>query len=181
MTQRILPTPEQLRELLRYEPETGKLFWKPRPAEMFSSLRISRTWNSRYAGKEAFTSKWGNGYRRGGIFDIDYSAHRVIWAMAYGEWPQEEVDHINCIKDDNRICNLRMATSSENKWNSRERGNNSSGFKGVSWDKFRGKWSSKISKSGKSRFLGRFGTAREAAQAYADAADEMHGEFSRTC
>src|SRR5690625_5199426 len=54
MADKILPTPEQLRELLRYEPETGKLYWKARPAELFKDKRSHGAWNARYAGKEAF-------------------------------------------------------------------------------------------------------------------------------
>src|SRR5690625_1786543 len=68
-------TPEMLRELIDYDPNTGKLFWKPRPAEMFKTKRAHGAWNARYAGKEALTSTDGYGYRRGCVFDRGYQAH----------------------------------------------------------------------------------------------------------
>jgi hypothetical protein len=91
MAAKALPSPDVLRQLIRYEPETGRLFWKERVAEN----RHGKTWNARHAGKEAFIQANAGGYKSGAIFDIRVSAHRVGWAMFTGEWPAGDIDNIN--------------------------------------------------------------------------------------
>lgn len=184
MAARILPTPEQLRKLLRYEPDTGKLFWLPRPQEMFTAGNTSAAancaaWNKRQAGAEAFISD-SHGYRSGGIFGVKMLAHRVIWAIFYGEWPDFEVDHVNLIRSDNRIANLRRASSSENKHNTRMQANNTSGYKGVTWHRQRGKWAAQIFFEGRHKSLGLYESADAAHAAYCAAAEKYHGDFART-
>lgn len=88
------------------------------------------------------------------------------------------VDHINGDPLDNRRCNLRTATVSQNQMNSRKRGGCTSAFKGVTWNKSSGKWQAQIKLEGKSTYLGLYGTEQEAHQAYVKAAREMHGEFA---
>ena len=117
------PTPEELRELLRYEPETGKLYWLPRTSGW-------KGFNATYAGKEAFTATDSGGYRIGSLNKARYRAHQVIWALAHGDWP-EVIDHINGDRSDNRIENLRNATDAENRKNARKYKNNSTGVVGV--------------------------------------------------
>ena len=136
MTKRTLPTPETLRQLLRYDPETGKLFWRERGPEWFPNATHSREhnqgkWNSRLSGKEALSGRT-KGYATGMLLNGNYAAHRVIWAIVYGVWPEAEIDHINGVKHDNRIVNLREASRGENSRNIGLRSNNSSGYKGVS-------------------------------------------------
>lgn len=111
-------TPEILRQLLRYEPETGKLFWLERGPKWFSDKPVGQqhnanAWNAKYAGKEAFTSVGFNGYRQGSVFRQGMNLHRVAWAIHHGEWP-DHIDHINRDRLDNRICNLRSVTKAEN-------------------------------------------------------------------
>lgn len=178
MAKRILPTPEQLRQLLRYEPETGKLFWKKRPLSMFTSNRAGNAWNSRFAGKEALSSAHNTGYFCGGILGKVFLAHRVAWAVYYGEWPREEIDHINGDRKDNRISNLREASRLENSRNAARRSDNSSGLKGVGVHK--GQWRARMRIDGKSRHLGYFPTPEAAHAAYCEAAKKYHGEFART-
>jgi hypothetical protein len=140
-------TPELCRQLLRYEPETGKLFWKARPASFFAhsfnrwgGIKTAETnaliWNRKYAGKEAFTAN-SRGYRTGRMFDWQYFAHRVIWAIVYGEWPVVgmDIDHINGDKSDNRIANLRCVSHQENGQNAKRPNNNTSGRIGVSYNR----------------------------------------------
>lgn len=156
-----LPSPEMLRKLLRYEPDTGKLFWRERTVDMFfhndrGASWACSNWNSKHAGKEAFTAYNGDGYKNGCIFGNKYRAHRVIWAIFYGEWPRLDIDHINGVKTDNRIINLRSVSHFENSRNKTMQKNNSSGVMGVSWHKTRKRWSANIRVYGKLKNLGYF-------------------------
>lgn len=184
MAARQLPDPELLRKLLRYDPETGLLYWRKRPAEMFNSNGRSKeasaaTWNGAYAGKEAFFIG-PLGYRTGYIFNKAVLAHRVVWAMHYGRWPSDQIDHINLDRADNRICNLREANSSQNSLNSPLSKNSTTGYKGVAWDAFYGRYVARICVRKKKYFLGRFDCPREAHEAYVKAAKKLAGEFART-
>lgn len=88
------------------------------------------------------------------------------------------IDHINGNKLDNRRSNLRVCTASQNASNRGAQSNNSTGFKGVCYDKARGRFKAEIAYGGKRKHIGRFDTALEAAQAYNDAALKYHGEFA---
>lgn len=182
MSDHEIPSPELLRKLLRYEPETGKLYWLPRPAEMFepgrqTSAHVARRWNNRYAGKEAMTYA-GSGYPTGSLFDRPYRAHRVIWAMQTGKWPEAEIDHINNNPSDNRWQNLRSASRLQNARNITSRASSNSKFLGVCWDKSRKKWAVYIGAHAIQRNLGRFDCEIEAAKAYDAAATKLYGEFA---
>jgi hypothetical protein len=152
---------EILRNLLRYNPDTGQLFWLKRDAEFFKDGKQSaehscKRWNSRYAGKQAFTAVHNAGYFHGRILGIYYLAHRVILAMETGSWPTSGTDHANGIRSDNRLVNLKKATQEENTKNSCRPKTNTSGVIGVSWDSVNGKWRASISDSGRVVNLGRF-------------------------
>ena len=113
------PSPDFLMAILSYCPISGRMYWRERSAAMFpgdskaADMR-SRQWNTRYSGKETFTSRNTNGYAQAAIYDKQYLAHRVAWAIYYGEWPRSEIDHIDRVKDNNAINNLRTVTRSEN-------------------------------------------------------------------
>lgn len=173
------PEPTLLRAILEYNPQDGRLFWRHRPAGMFSKPADANAWNARYAGRQAFTADDGGGYRCGGIFGVRYLAHRVIWAMQTGAWPTEEVDHENGVHDDNRWENLRSATRGQNAKNLGLSARNKSGCKGVCWDKDRQSWSAEILADGRKVRLGRFETVDAASAAYRKASREMHGAFRR--
>jgi hypothetical protein len=89
-----------------------------------------------------------------------------------------EADHINHDTLDNRRCNLRPATRAQQMMHRRKGANNTSGFKGVSWDKSRSVWHVGIGVEGRWLNIGRFDTAEEAARAYDEAAKQYHGEFA---
>lgn len=173
MTKRILPTPEQLRELLTYNPDTGIFHWKK---VEFKDKR----WNTKYSGKQAFVADCGSGYRRSRVEKCDVRAHRVAWAMHYGKWPDGEIDHINGIRHDNRIINLRESTRFTNGSNVPMHKDCASGMKGAYWHSQRNRWVSSIRANGKTRYLGLFDTAEDAHAAYCEAAEKYHGEFART-
>ena len=182
MTKTDLPTPETLRKLLSYDPDTGLLTWKRRPIEMFATDRAGNSWNTRYCGKPAFAADNGRGYRRGAIFDKHYLAHRVVCAIYHGTWPADHIDHINGDKLDNRIANLRDVTHAENMQNMATRIDNTSGRIGVSWNGIKGKWHSRIRAHGKDRHIGYFTDIEDAiaARAAAEVKYGYHPNHGRT-
>lgn len=185
MASKAHPTPEELRQLLRYEPETGKLFWKQRDVSLFEdrgngAAANAASWNARYAGAEALTALNAAGYRHGAVFGCKLRAHRVAWALVHGQWPQGEIDHINGITDDNRLENLREVTGQENQRNSKRPANNTSGVVGVSWYEPARKWVARI-RVIKRIHLGYFDDFNEAvaARKAAEAAYGFHQNHGR--
>jgi hypothetical protein len=175
-----IPSPEELRQLLRYDPETGKLFWRERPVCMFRAAprktaeAVSLTWNKRFAGREAFITDNGTGYRMGRIGGRAYLAHRVAWAIARGAWPDNEIDHINRDRADNRLSNLREVTRAENSKNKGMSAHNTSGANGVSWNRKIQKWQARIQIGRRTKNLGFFSDFNTAVAAR-KAADIRHG------
>jgi len=156
-------TAARARELFFYDPLTGKMTW-----------RVSL--NARApAGAQAGTLGH-NGRLRVTISGRRYLVHRVAWLMTFGHWPDDEVDHKNLIPSDNRLCNLRVATHSQNNANkspSRDLP------KGVSFEPRTGRWRSRIRVARKEIALGHFDTMTAAHEAYARAAEEHFGAFAR--
>lgn len=113
-----LPPVEYLRECFDYNPETGVLTWKHRPRGHFETTREFINWNRKYDGKRAGRKSFGSRfYRHVSIDGTSYTEHRLIWFYCHGVRPVHEIDHINRCRSDNRICNLRDVTSSENNRN----------------------------------------------------------------
>lgn len=167
--------------LLKYDPETGKLFWKERPVEMCPSEAEAKRWNTVFAGKEALASLNQEGYLKGAILGRHYVAHRVVWMLNYKEWPNQIIDHINGVKTDNRIENLRDVSVAENHKNQRARTNNTSGFRGVYWNKASGKWQAYIREQNRSVHLGMFNdfNAAVAARVAAELRNGYHPNHGR--
>jgi hypothetical protein len=168
-----LPSPEMLRKLLRYEPDTGKLFWRERTPDMFEDgSRPARdkcaTWNGRYANKQAGTVT-NFGYISVSIWKCRIMAHRIAWAMYYGDLPKFNIDHINGNGLDNKISNLRDVDQKENSRNQRARSNNAGNITGVHWDKSRNQWQAYIKVNYKQIHLGRFKSLDAAIAARKDA------------
>lgn len=186
MAKRPLPSPETLRQLLRYEPETGKLFWRERGPEWFSpsgrnsAIHQSCVWNTRYADSLALNTPDSHGYLHGRIFKKKTYAHRAAWIINHGSYPEGSIDHIDGDKRNNRISNLRIALPTENGWNRGKNKNNTTGYKGVFYDKRDGFYYARIGVDGQSFSLGRSQTAEGAHNLYVQASQKMHGDFSRT-
>lgn len=158
---------KELRELLRYEPETGAFTWKERAGGY-------PQWNARYAGKPAGRVT-ARGYVVLKIFERPYYAHRLAWLCAYGRWPQAEIDHINGDKSDNRLSNLRECQSAENKAN---RDTSRGDRRGIRL-RPSGRWEAIITVANKQRFLGTFASEEGARAAYRAAAQRAFGRFAR--
>jgi len=123
---------ELLHQILRLEVETGRLFWRERKKCDFpKSARSLVCWNKRFADKETFVNLNRGGYLCGSIFNDRYTAHRVVWAMVHGSWPEEIIDHINNDKTDNRPENLRLVTPQQNAQNRLIGKRNKTGVLGV--------------------------------------------------
>jgi len=153
------PTPrltvEELYNIFDADFEKGVLIWKLRSQELFTTKRSFSIWNKRFFGKPALEAPHANGYKNGSIFGKVYLAHRVLLAMRLGYWP-EYVDHINGDRSDNRACNLREATKSEDGCNSAMPHTNTSGHIGVSWNNRDKRWSAYITLKQKRKALGNF-------------------------
>lgn len=107
-----------------------------------------------------------------------FLAHRLAWFLAHGRWPEEDIDHINGDRSDNRIANLREASRSENLQNAAMRSDNTSGVKGVYFNKARGKWQAYIRLDGKQAYLGIFTELADASLAIHEAREKHHGTFA---
>ena len=147
--------PDLVRELFDYNPDTGKFVWLDRDEKLSHSQKSALRFNSLFAGKEAFITPL-NGYRSGNIFGTMMMAHRCAWAWVHGEWPNGQIDHINGVRSDNRLSNLRIVDNSENQKNAKLRSDNSSGCPGVMFDRNQKKWTAKIHERGKRIWLGSF-------------------------
>jgi len=168
---------DYVRQLLDYERETGVLTWKARTPDMFEKLyhnpeKQCHSWNNKYAGMKAGCISHGRVLVS--IYNKKYFAHRIAWLIAYGIWPEHEIDHVSGDSKDNCLLNLREATSGENHQNLSRARNNISGFSGVRYIKDRTKWIAFITVGKKRRHLGTFGTFEDAVSARLKAKKEMH-------
>ena len=155
-------TQDELKDILTYNLETGIFIWN------------KDTFNKRCkVGKIA--GSFDCGYIRITIKSKRFLAHRLAWFYMNGIWPNNNIDHINGIKNDNRICNLRLATIAENQQNRFNASSNSThGYLGITWNKTANKWSSKIMINRKRIHIGYFDTAIEAHNAYIETKRKVH-------
>ena len=151
----------RLKDFLTYDPKSGQFYWK-----------INRGYHIKVG--DVAGCLHHNGYIVISIEKQQHQAHRLAWLYVYGEYPKHYIDHINGIRSDNKIQNLRDATQAENCQNLKKpRGQ--SGFLGVSIDTFRkNRWKSSIKLNGKNIHLGWFKTPEEASQAYIQAKRQFH-------
>lgn len=182
-----LPSIAHLRRLLSYDPETGILTWLPRPPEMFFSWnaegkrKLSEAFNKRYAGQPALIGIDGFGYYQGTIQSRYFKAHRVAWALHYGEWPTKKCSHRNGDHRDNRISNLRDVDHQTCHRNCKLSARNTTGAAGVTWHRRLQRWQAFVRVDRKSKCIGTFVTFEEAAAARQAAAiergfDANHGK-----
>ncbi len=152
-----------LKEYIAYDPHTGQMHWKKRPA-VHTPVRV---------GDPAFSANHSKGYKRGNFLGRLLFAHRVVWAMHHGDWP-EQIDHINGDRADNRIENLRRADPVTNGRNKRLLDSNTSGAVGVNWSGVCQKWAASICVNKRQVHLGTFENKDDAIAAR-KAAEITHG------
>lgn len=152
----------EIADCVRYEPDTGKLFWLERSASMFPEPRHALIWNARWPSQEAFFKKDKQGYLKGKFKSRELRAHRVAWVCANGPIPEGcEIDHIDGDKTNNRLSNLRAVSHAENCRNQRARPNKT-GYSGVSRCSSGGRFQTSVWVGGVRKHLGCFDTAEEA-------------------
>lgn len=145
-------TAEYLRSILHYDQETG----------IFT--RKVRTSNSVKVGDVAGCLE-GEGYLQIQLQSRKHKAHRLAWLYIHGSWPTDQIDHINRIRTDNRIANLREVSHKQNGQNRSTQSNNTSGHPGVYWNKRDSKWQASIMHNCKHIHLGYFSILEEAVAA----------------
>jgi hypothetical protein len=153
---------EILRSIVTYDEDTGLMRW----------INDHKTLSWIKAGDVVGRESTKNGYRSTSLSGKQYYQHRLAWLYVYGEWPTSAIDHINGDKSDNRIANLRLATRSQNQQN-RKKTKNKIAPPGA-YKHWSGRWYAMIMVNKKSKYLGSFATAEEAAAAYAKAKKELH-------
>lgn len=158
---------DRLRQVVNYNRDTGEF-----------TRRVRGPGRSGPVGSHMGCAN-SKGYDRIMVDGVSYLSHRLAWLYEYGAWPVAELDHINCNQRDNRIANLREATRAQNCRNTRTPKNNSSGLKGVSFNRNHGLWVASISCDGNQQVVGRFDSKEAAYAAYCAAAVRLHGEFAR--
>jgi hypothetical protein len=156
-------TQDALKEVLSYDPETGVFTW--------TGKATVKRWIGTAAG-----SPCKRGYTYIVLFRVRYLAHRLAWLYMTGKWPNPNPDHRDCDPGNNRWENLRLATQSQNRANSKKKKPNGLP-KGVA--KAGNRFVAHVSRGGKSRHVGSFRAPEEAQAAYIAAAKEAYGEFAR--
>ena len=153
---------DRLKHLVSYEKETGQFEWLNPTRKGLKTIGTNH-----------------QGYLRIRIDGKKYMAHRLAWFYTYGSWPVDQIDHINGVKSDNRIANLREATNPENCRNKALTCRNKSGYKGVHFDADSNKWRASCRVNGKLVNIGRFAKVEDASNAYQNFAKEAFGNFHR--
>lgn len=162
---------ERIRQWLTYDPLTGVCRWK---VDRISGHGKRQA----VAGQVAGSLSKVHGYVIVTIEGRGIAAHQIAWLLSHGRWPAKFIDHINGVRNDNRLCNLREATHSQNCQNAKLKSTNTTGAKGV-YRSGINSWGARIRHNGTLHNLGIFPSIAEASQAYTRAAERLHREFMR--
>ncbi len=155
-------TAERARELFAYDPQTGALEWRVASRGVLKRPRRAGSPNKM-------------GYIVTQVLGRTYLNHRLAWLIAYGEWPENQIDHINGDPADNRLCNLRDVTNTANQENQRHaRRDNKLGLLGVCWCAYHSKFKASIRVRGKKINIGYYRSPAAAHEAYLTAKRQLH-------
>lgn len=150
-----------VRKVLDFDPETGVFTWK-----------VSRGGKSRKGAVAGYQNRLG--YWHVTCLGMEHKAHRLAWLYVNGRWPRDQLDHINGIRNDNRITNLRECSREENYQNKAPYRNNTSGFTGVMWHEPNQAWLARIGVGGRKLCLGYHASPEAAYSAYLEAKATHH-------
>jgi len=155
---------DDIREFLKYDKVSGIFEWiKYRCQTAYPGVQIS--------------CKDRKGYVLVGWNGVNYRAHRLAWWFVYGEMPDAQIDHINGVRDDNRISNLRLANDFQQNHNRKKPITNRSGVKGVSWSRAHNAWVARVSFMGKRYQVGYFKDISDAKEKLEELRESLHKEF----
>ena len=158
----------KLKQLFEYNKETGELIWK-----------VSTNSNVKIGDIAGSIDHRDRGYTDISIDGKRYKSHRLIWIWHFGNF-DGMLDHIDTNRRNNKIENLRIATASQNNYNTNISKSNKSGIKGVYWEKFSQKWRVKIEANGKVYYFGRYSDLAKATQVMIESRKVLHGEFANS-
>lgn len=147
-----------------YNESNGNFYW-----------RTNKSKRIRAGDLAGYTNE--DGYKFIRIDNKLYREHRLAWIYMYGEF-SGEIDHIDNNPSNNKIENLRVCTSSQNKQNMRKRKDNTSGVKGLHWYKAYNKWQVNLTVNGKTKFYGYYSDFFEACCVIHSNRNKIHGEFA---
>lgn len=164
LKKQLLMSVGDIRDLIDYNPETGVLTAKV-------------NFSGRQAGSVIGSQTW-QGYYAFSLFGKKCFAHRLAWLLHYGEWPSQPIDHINGIKTDNSIRNLRLCSLSQNQFNKPTQKNNTTGVKGVYWNKRDKRYVASVQFSGKKYSAGHHKDIESAKEAVMKLREKLAGEFT---
>ena len=159
-------TLEKLKQSISYDRETGEMKWISRR----SGIAV---------GQKAGSYDKSTGYMKVKFDGVHYKVHRLVWFYEYGEMPTDCIDHINQIKTDNRIVNLRLATKKQNKENNPIYANNTSGYRGVRWNKQCKKWQVNVGHNKKQLYFGLYDDLMEAVKVAESKRQELYTHYQK--
>lgn len=154
-------TKEYVNSILLYEKDTGVLRWRNQQSNRVKPNSVAGSINS-------------EGYVCLDIRARPYRAHRIIWLMEYGNFPNGQIDHIDGNRANNRLENLREVSNKQNQENKKTMAKSVSGHKGVTWHSRDKVWQARIGHNMKSKHLGSFRNVEDAISAYKEAALQIH-------
>ena len=177
------PTAECIRQILDYNPKTGIFVWKRRSPNVFKDGGHSRehkcaVWNTKFAGKNAGTIN-NKGYGSIVIRGIAMAAHRLAFLYVNDIYPNDQIDHIDGNRSNNKISNLREAVNGQNRNNAKLQKNNTSGDKNVHYCKSAKKWLVRFNINEKKITVFRSRDLELSALVASEWRDYLHGEFAR--
>lgn len=155
----------KLKELLTYDAETGLFHYNTSWGRSIKEGKLAGT-------------KATDDYVKISLLGKMYQAHRLAWLYVHGAWPDGIIDHIDGVVTNNKLENLRVVSLNENAWNSKIPVTNTSGVKGVAWNKEKRKWRAKIGHKRRTLHVGYFNSIEEAEAALREFRENLHGDYA---